>query len=141
MAFDLERFLRAQAGTYDQALTELRDGRKQSHWMWFVFPQLAGLGRSEASWFYGIRSIEEARAYVADATLGPRLAEAARAMLDSGATDAAAALGPIDAIKLQSSMTLFVRAAPEQRVFHEVLDRFYGGRTDDATDRLLGGDR
>jgi uncharacterized protein (DUF1810 family) len=138
MTFDLDRFVDAQAGTYAQALAELREGRKRSHWMWFVFPQLAGLGRSEVSRFYGLRSLDDARAYLAHETLGPRLRAAAQAILDSGATDPEAALGPIDAMKLRSSMTLFARAAPDELVFPEVLDRLYGGRFDEATDRLLG---
>jgi len=136
-SLDLGRFVDAQAGTYTQAITELREGRKRSHWMWFVFPQLAGLGRSEVSRFYGLRSLDDARAYLAHATLGPRLRTAAQAILDSGATDAEAALGPIDAMKLRSSMTLFARAAPDERIFRDVLERLYEGRFDDATDRLL----
>ena len=137
MSFDLERFVDAQAGTYARALAELREGRKRSHWMWFVFPQLGGLGRSEVSRFYGIPSLDEARAYLAHETLGPRLRAAAKAILDSGATDPEAALGPIDAQKLRSSMTLFARAAPDELVFPDVLDRLFGGGFDEATDRLL----
>jgi uncharacterized protein (DUF1810 family) len=139
VSFDLERFVTAQAGTYQQALMELRAGRKRSHWMWFIFPQLAGLGRSEVSRFYGIGSLDEARAYLAHSTLGPRLRAAAQAVLQSGTRDAAALLGPVDALKLRSSMTLFTRAAPGERVFVDVLDRLYGGDVDEATDRLLGG--
>ena len=137
MTVDLERFVDAQAGTYAQALVELREGRKRSHWMWFVFPQLAGLGRSEVSRFYGLGSLDDARKYLAHPTLGPRLRAAARAILDSGATDPEAALGGIDAVKLRSSMTLFARAAPDDPVFGAVLDRLYGGEFDAATDRLL----
>jgi uncharacterized protein (DUF1810 family) len=139
MSFDLNRFVDAQAGTYAEALAELREGRKRSHWMWFVFPQLAGLGRSEVSRAYAIASLDEARAYLANGTLGPRLRAAAQALLDSGAMDPEAALGPTDALKLRSSMTLFARAAPDEPVFTDVLDRLYGGRFDEATDRLLGG--
>jgi uncharacterized protein (DUF1810 family) len=139
MSFDLGRFVDAQAGTYEQALTELLQGRKRSHWMWFIFPQLAGLGRSETARFYAIDSLAEARAYLAHATLGPRLRETARAVLDSGTPDAATLLGPVDALKLRSSMTLFARAAPEERVFRAVLDRLYGGRFDEVTVRLLDG--
>jgi uncharacterized protein (DUF1810 family) len=143
MDFDPERFIAAQAGTYAQALTELREGRKRSHWMWFVFPQLVGLGRSEAARYYGIASIDEARAYMAHDVLGPRLVAAAQALLDSGADDAVLALGPIDARKLRSSLTLFARAAPDEPVFGEVIDRFYGGAFDQATEELLarGGPR
>ena len=138
MPFDLERFVDAQAGTYEQALAELRESRKRGHWIWFIFPQLRGLGRSEVSRFYAIDSLDEARAYLAHAELGPRLRSAAQAVLDSGETDPEAMVGQVDAVKLRSSMTLFARAAPTDRVFGEVLDRLYGGSRDEATDRLLG---
>jgi uncharacterized protein (DUF1810 family) len=141
MAFDLERFVDAQAETYAQSLTELRDGRKRGHWMWFIFPQLEGLGRSEVSRFYAIASLDEAQAYLAHAALGPRLRLAAQAVLDSGATDPEAVFGQVDALKLRSSMTLFARAAPDERVFGEVLKRLYAGMHDEATDRLLGASR
>ena len=135
---DLQRFVEAQdGGTYAQALAELRAGAKRSHWMWFVFPQITGLGRSETARFYAIRSLDEARAYVAHPVLGPRLTESAQALLDIQSDDAEAVLGPIDAQKLRSSMTLFVRAAPDEPVFARVLDRYFGGRADSATDRLL----
>ena len=135
---DLQRFVDAQdGGTYEQALAELRAGRKRGHWMWFVFPQIAGLGRSETARFYAIESLDEARAYLAHARLGPRLVECASAVLDVDSDDAEAVLGSIDAMKLRSSMTLFARAAPDQPVFTQVLDRYFGGRPDDATDRLL----
>jgi uncharacterized protein (DUF1810 family) len=135
---DLERFVEAQdGGTYAQALAELRAGAKRSHWMWFVFPQITGLGRSETARFYAIRSLDEARAYVAHPVLGPRLTESAQALLDIQSDDAEAVLGPIDAQKLRSSMTLFMRAAPDEPVFARVLDRYFGGRADSATDRLL----
>jgi uncharacterized protein (DUF1810 family) len=132
---DLERFVEAQdaGGTYDRALAELRAGRKTSHWMWFVFPQIAGLGRSPAAQRYAIASLEEARAYLAHPVLGPRLAACCDALLADGATDAAEVLGGIDALKLRSSMTLFARAAPGEARFAQVLDRFYGGRPDPAT--------
>jgi uncharacterized protein (DUF1810 family) len=135
---DLERFVQAQdsGGTYEQSLAELRRGRKTSHWMWFVFPQVAGLGRSPTAQHYALNGLEEARAYLAHPVLGPRLAECAQALLDTGATDAEALLGGIDALKLQSSMTLFARASDEP-VFRDVLERFYGGAQDDATVRLL----
>ncbi len=118
-------------------MAEIRAGRKVSHWMWFVFPQLAGLGRSEVSRFYGIASLAEARAYLAHPILGPRLREAASATLGSPGASAEAIFGGIDALKLRSSMTLFHRAAPDEAVFREVLERFYGGEADDATDELL----
>jgi uncharacterized protein (DUF1810 family) len=138
MAFDLERFVAAQDGVYAGVVAELRAGRKTGHWMWFVFPQLAGLGRSAMSERYAIRSLHEARAYLAHPVLGPRLRECSAALLEAGGTAASEILGPIDAVKLRSSMTLFSRAAPGEPVFREVLDRFYGGEPDPATDALLG---
>src|SRR5918998_34070 len=105
----LRRFTEAQdgGGTYDRALAELRAGRKTSHWMWFVFPQIAGLGRSPTAQFYAIVDLDEARAYAAHPVLGPRLTECATALLDLGTSDATPVLGPVDAQKLHSSMTLF----------------------------------
>ena len=138
--FHLQRFRDAQAGVYEGALGELRRGSKTGHWMWFIFPQLAGLGHSETARYYAIGSLEEARAYLADPLLGPRLRACARALLDTRETSAEAILGPVDALKLRSSMTLFRRAAPDERVFTQVLERFYGGAPDPATDRLLDQD-
>ena len=136
---DLQRFVDAQAGTYEQALGELRRGRKSGHWMWWVFPQVAGLGTSPTSQHYAIADLDEARAYFRHDVLGPRLLECCRALLDldDGLT-AEHVLGSIDAIKLRSSMTLFAHADPEQGVFGEVLDRFHGGVEDERTVRLLG---
>jgi uncharacterized protein (DUF1810 family) len=132
---DLARFRTAQDahGTYSDALAELRAGRKTSHWMWFVFPQLAGLGRSPTAVFFAISSLDEARAYVADPVLGPRLVEAALAAADAPAASVEALLGGIDATKLRSSMTLFVRAAPREPAFRRVLERWFDGEEDDAT--------
>ena len=138
----LERFVEAQdsGATYDRAVQELRDGRKQSHWMWFVLPQLAGLGRSATSERYAIRSLEEARAYLRHPVLGPRLLEVAEVLAAlPGAAPADAVMGPVDALKLRSSMTLFARADPEQPVFAVVLDRYFGGVPDGQTEALLGG--
>lgn len=136
--FELERFRSAQAGMYDQALQELRAGRKRGHWIWFMFPQLRGLGRSEMSHRYGISSLAEARAYLADATLGARLRECCEALLalDQNA-DIGAVMGGIDALKLRSSMTLFALADPSEPLFERVLARWYGDQRDDATVRLL----
>jgi uncharacterized protein (DUF1810 family) len=134
--FDLERFVAAQdaGGTHEAALRELRAGRKTSHWMWFVFPQIAGLGRSPMAREYAISSLGEARAYLAHAVLGPRLVEASRAVAAHAGRSAEEMLGGIDAIKLRSSMTLFELAAGEDEpVFREVLDRFFGGEADAAT--------
>lgn len=138
---DLERFVDAQdmGGTYEHALAELRRGRKRSHWMWFVFPQIAGLGSSPMARRYGISSLVEAQAYLAHPVLGPRLLDCTRALLQTGAIRAEAVFGSIDAIKLRSSMTLFARADPDEPVFGQVLDRFYAGRVDPATDERLGG--
>jgi uncharacterized protein (DUF1810 family) len=138
---DLERFVEAQAGVHDEALGEIRHGRKTSHWMWFVFPQLAGLGRSETSRYYAIAGLEEARAYLAHPVLGPRLRESARATLEAPAgLSANRIFGEIDAVKLRSSMTLFARAAPDDPVFGEVLERYFGGEPDPRTLELLEGE-
>jgi uncharacterized protein (DUF1810 family) len=141
MHYDLERFVAAQDGAYDGALAELRAGRKTGHWIWFVFPQVAGLGRSEMSRYYAVASLDEARAYLAHSVLGSRLRECAAALLATTGRSADEVLGPIDAVKVRSSMTLFLRATPDEPLFREVIDRFYGGRTDDATDAILDGER
>jgi uncharacterized protein (DUF1810 family) len=135
----LERFIDAQDSgeTYEQALAELRAGRKTSHWMWFVFPQIAGLGRSEMSQRYAIDSREEARAYLDHPVLGPRLIESCEALLSHRGKSAELILGGIDAIKLRSSMTLFARANPGAEVFQQVLDRYFDGDADAATVGLL----
>jgi uncharacterized protein (DUF1810 family) len=137
--FRLERFVEAQdaGGTYDAAMAELRDGRKVSHWMWFVFPQVAGLGSSPAAREFAISGLDEARAYLAHPVLGPRLLAAARALLDGRAGSAEAILGPVDAMKLRSSMTLFLRASEAGTTFEAVLVRFFGGEPDPATDERL----
>jgi uncharacterized protein (DUF1810 family) len=133
-AFDLERFVRAQdGGVYEQALRELRNGEKRSHWMWFVFPQVAGLGRSPMAQRYAISGLAEAHAYLAHPVLGPRLVEASQALLELSGRDPVRVLGSTDAMKLRSSMTLFEAAAPDERVFGEVLERYFGGERDDAT--------
>ena len=138
MAYDLERFVLAQQGSYDAALQELRDGRKTGHWIWFIFPQGQGLGRSEMSRYYALESLDEARAYLAHPVLGPRLRECAAAMLSVPCRSAEQILGGIDAVKLRSSMTLFHRAAPDEPLFGRVLDRFYGGMEDELTVERLG---
>jgi uncharacterized protein (DUF1810 family) len=137
---DINRFVTAQEGTYQGALDELRRGRKTGHWIWFIFPQIAGLGRSAMSQRYAIGSLVEARAYLAHPVLGARLRECAKAVASVRGRTAEEILGSIDAVKLCSSMTLFHRAAPKESVFREVIDRYYGGRPDDATDALLRGD-
>ena len=136
---DLERFVQAQdgGGTYEQALRELRAGRKTSHWMWFVFPQLAGLGHSPMAQAYALSSLQQARDYLAHPVLGPRLRACTAAVLSHPERSAEQVMGGIDALKLRSSMTLFARAAPDEAAFREVLDAFYGGEPDARTDQLL----
>jgi len=136
--YDLDRFLAAQQGAYAGALEELRQGRKTGHWIWFVFPQLAGLGRSEMSRYYAISSLDEARAYLVHPVLGARLRECATAVLATKGRTAVEIFGSIDAVKVRSCMTLFRRAAPDDPVFATVLDRFYESRPDETTDALLG---
>jgi len=137
--FALARFVRAQdeGGTYERALAELRAGSKRSHWMWFVFPQIAGLGSSAISQQYAIGSLEEARAYLAHPVLGVRLRECARAMLALRGVTAESVLGGVDALKLRSSMTLFARADPSEPLFAEVLARYFDGVADERTEGLL----
>jgi uncharacterized protein (DUF1810 family) len=137
----LDRFVEAQDsnGIYDRALAELRQGRKTSHWMWFVFPQLAGLGQSEMSRRYAIADLEEAPAYLDHPILGPRLLECCHALLSPRDKSAEEILGGIDAIKLRSSMTLFARAATGTEVFQQVLSRYFDNETDPETEARLEG--
>jgi len=137
--YDLERFVEAQdeLGTYGRALAELRRGSKTGHWMWFIFPQIAGLGLSAMSQRYAISTLAEARAYLAHPVLGPRLRECATVVADTPGRTAEQILGGIDAIKLRSCMTLFLRADPDDAVFQRVLDDYFDGVPDRATDRLL----
>ena len=137
--FDLDRFVSAQAPIYPQALAELKAGQKRSHWMWFVFPQLAGLGRSPTAIYYAIGSAEEARAYLAHSLLGPRLRQCVAAVLGHQDRSAEAIFGPVDAMKLRSSMTLFEAAAEEPAPFAAVLDACFDGARDAATLDLLRG--
>jgi uncharacterized protein (DUF1810 family) len=140
MPVDLERFIDAQRETFSVALDELRAGRKRSHWMWFVFPQLLGLGRSDTSRHFGIEGLAEARAYLAHPVLGARLRAAFEAILGAPG-EAEDILGSIDALKLRSSATLFARAAADDPLFPAVLTRFFDGSPDSATDALLGAAR
>ncbi len=133
----LARFIEAQLGVYPRALAELRAGAKRTHWMWFVFPQISGLGLSATARFFGIAGLAEAAAYLAHPVLGPRLAEATEAMLGwAGRRSAPAILGPIDALKFRSSMTLF-EATGGPALFARALDAFCDGRRDEATLELL----
>jgi uncharacterized protein (DUF1810 family) len=136
---DLDRFVTAQAPIYSQALAELRQGRKQSHWMWFIFPQLAGLGRSATALHFGILSAEEAEAYLGHPLLGARLLECTDAVMRHQGRSAESILGGIDAVKFRSSMTLFEAVAVRPDPFAAALDAFYDGRRDPETLRLLGG--
>jgi uncharacterized protein (DUF1810 family) len=138
--FDLDRFVRAQQGVYDRALAELRAGAKTTHWMWFIFPQVAGLGRSDTARFYAVSGLGEAAAYAAHPVLGARLRECTDAMLGwAGRRRAEAILGGIDAVKFASSMTLFEAACPGELRFGQALEAFYGGRRDRATLDRVGG--
>jgi uncharacterized protein (DUF1810 family) len=136
MTDDLQRFVAAQDGVYAQALAELRRGAKRSHWMWFIFPQIAGLGQSAMARAYAIASADEARAYLAHPVLGPRLIEATGAVT-TAAGSAEAILGGIDAVKLRSSMTLFAAVADDPTPYRAALERFFGGEDDPATLGLL----
>ncbi len=138
-AYALERFVKAQdEGTiFDRVVEELRRGRKTSHWMWFVFPQISGLGHSQTSKRFAIASLGEAKAYLDHPVLGPRLIECTGIVAASEAASAEHIFGPIDAQKLRSSMTLFHLAAPDQPLFEQVLGRYFGGNLDAATrDRI-----
>lgn len=135
--FDLRRFVDAQDGVYDTVLAELRNGAKRSHWIWFVFPQLRGLGRSPTAVRFGIASLDEARAYLAHPVLGPRLRECTRlvGLIDGRSVDEI--FGWPDNLKVRSSMTLFARATDDNADFRAVLDKFYNGEDDPATVELL----
>lgn len=134
---DLDRFLQAQADTYADALGEIRAGRKQTHWMWFIFPQLEGLGLSSISRHYAIKTREEAHAYVAHPILGPRLTECAEALLGVEGRTVGEIFGAPDDMKLRSSMTLFASVLSPGNVFDQVLQRYFGGEPDGITLKLL----
>ncbi len=137
--YDLERFVIAQdaGGTYERAAAELRAGRKESHWMWFIFPQIAGLGFSQASRTYAISGLDEARAYLAHPVLGPRLVECATIVAALRGRTAEQIFGELDAQKLCSSVTLFRRADPDQPAFGQVLEQYFGGVPDAATEQRV----
>ena len=137
MTDDLERFVTEQNRDYETVLAELRRGRKSSHWIWFIFPQIGGLGSSEMSRHYAIGSLDEARAYLAHPVLGPRILACAAAVMSVDGQSAVEILGSVDAVKLRSSVTLFHRAAPDEPVFRQVLDRYFHGVPDPATDERL----
>ena len=135
--YNLDRFVAAQEGMFEQACAELRRGRKTGHWMWFIFPQIAGLGFSEMSREYAIRSIDEARAYLTHATLGPRLREICAIVNEIEGKTAYQIFGSPDDMKLRSSMTLFAHATEENGVFVEVIRKYFGGVEDERTVELM----
>ena len=135
--YNLERFKKAQAGEYTLALEEIREGHKRSHWIWYIFPQLKGLGFSGMSDYYGIADLNEAKAYMADSVLRAHLLEISSALLKHNGKSASEIFGYPDNLKVCSCMTLFSLAAPEEKVFREVLDAFYGGKADSKTIHLL----
>ena len=134
----MDRFLTAQENVYEKALAEIVKGKKRTHWMWFIFPQLRGLGQSEMSVFYGIKDVEEAKEYLAHPILGARLIEISTALLAHKDKSPIAIMGDIDAVKLRSSMTLFASISEENSVFHQALNAFYKGKTCAKTLELLG---
>lgn len=143
--YDLDRFLTAQSRDYTTALREIQNGRKRSHWIWYIFPQVAGLGMSSTSQYYAISGLDEARAYLREPTLRAHLLEISNALLEiSNAllaldeSDPTAVFGFPDDLKLRSSMTLFAAAAPDEPVFSAVLDKFFGGQPDTRTLQILG---
>ena len=133
----LDKFVSAQARDYSTALREIQNGRKRSHWIWYIFPQLQGLGFSQTAQYYGIRDLEQARDYMAHPVLGPRLVEISEALLALESSNPGAVMGYPDDLKLRSSITLFAEAEPECEVFQKVLDKFYGGRKDERTLAIL----
>ena len=136
--FDLSRFINAQEGIYDRALAELHDGLKRSHWMWYIFPQIEGLGHSPTTRRYSIKSLEEARQYLAHPVLGQRLKESAEAVLAVQGRSAADIFGHPDDWKLQSSMTLFELVSGPESVFGRILDKYYQGKRDTRTLQIVG---
>ena len=135
--YNLERFVSRQKETYDTAYKELSQGMKQSHWMWWIFPQIIGLGMTSISKEYSIKSIEEARAFLDHPYLGKNLKEICKVLLDTKSNDASYVMGYPDDLKLCSSMTLFIEADPEEKVFQQVLDKFFNGRKDSRTLDIL----
>ncbi len=136
--YHLERFLTAQERDYATALREIRSGRKRSHWIWYIFPQLKDLGYSETAKYYGIKDLDEAKAYLSEPTLRTRLIEISEALLSLRMNDPETVMGHPDDLKLRSSMTLFAAADPEEPVFGQVLEKFFHGRPDQRTLDLIG---
>ena len=138
MTYEISRFMKAHQSDYQRALSEIKNGKKVSHWMWYIFPQMKGLGRSSMSEYYGIQDLNEAKAYLADPTLGKHLIEICEALLSLDTNDATEVMGRPDDRKLKSSMTLFDAATETIDVFQRVLDKYYQGKKDYRTLRLLG---
>lgn len=135
--YNLDRFLSAQETSYESALNEIKNGRKETHWMWFIFPQLEALGYSDMAKFYGIANLDEAREYIEHPVLGVRLREISSALLTLNESNPYKVMGHTDGLKLCSSMTLFAKATEDNKVFIDVIDKFYGGNMDAATLNLL----
>jgi uncharacterized protein (DUF1810 family) len=139
--YDLERFVQAQEEDYEQALSEIRSGRKRSHWMWYIFPQFEGLGYSSTSKRYSVKSVAEARAFLAHPTLGPRLLESAEAVVRVEGRSAVEIFGDPDNMKLRSCATLFASVSPAPSVFHRIIEKYFHGEYDAKTLRLIGDPR
>ncbi|WP_394781374.1 DUF1810 domain-containing protein [Undibacterium sp.] len=136
--YHLQRFVEAQQAVYEQVLQELRDGHKRSHWMWFIFPQIQGLGRTETARYYAISSLAEAQAFLSHPVLGPRLIECTQLLTAVEGRSIHRILGSPDDMKFRSCLTLFAAAATENKVFLDALDKYYGGEPDSSTYRALG---
>ncbi len=136
--YDLSKFIQAHQKSYETALSEIQNGRKSSHWIWYIFPQLKGLGRSSTSEYYGIQNLDEARAFFQNEYLGQHLIEITSALLQLDSDDASAVMGTPDDMKLKSSMTLFALANPEEKIFKEVLNKYFNGKPDYKTMSMLG---
>ena len=138
--YDLQRFIDAQQPVFDRVIAELKQGRKRGHWIWFIFPQLKGLGHSSNSEFFGISSLQEAAAYVQHPVLGPRLVQCTELVNSVEGSSAEDIFGEIDAMKFRSSMTLFAKAAPDNRIFAEAIGKYFGGRFDGLTINRVAGE-
>jgi uncharacterized protein (DUF1810 family) len=136
--YDLDRFVNAQVGDYDQALSEIRAGRKRSHWMWYIFPQFDGLGSSPISQRYSIKSLAEAKAYLSHSVLGPRLTLVCEVALSVKGRSAFEIFGTPDDMKLRSCATLFAAVSPPGSVFERVLEKYFNGQRDETTSRFIG---
>lgn len=139
--YNLQRFLDAQRNDYEAALAEIKNGKKRTHWMWYIFPQIQGLGFSETSRYYAISGLDEAKAYLEHPVLGKRLTEIAEALIETPGDDAFRIFGSPDDLKLRSSMTLFASVSGSSSVFQQVLDKFFDGKADDKTSAIIGKDR